>query len=97
MNTLVNSKSFDTFASDCYLYIHLGQVIKRALFNKIKGTPIMVVVRKQPTTSYARRIGDSHTYGGRTCFITILKNMTGKKNLQTFGASNHLSKKGGKK
>lgn len=29
----------------------------------------MVVVRKQSTTSYARRIGDSHTYGGRSSFI----------------------------
>lgn len=33
----------------------------------------MVVGTKEPTTSYARRIGDSHTYGGRSSFITFLK------------------------
>lgn len=28
----------------------------------------MVVRTKELTTSYARRIGDSHTYGGRSFF-----------------------------
>lgn len=42
----------------------------------------MVVGRKQPTTIYALRIGDSHTYEGRCCFITILNDMTVTKNLK---------------
>ncbi len=40
----------------------------------------MVVGTKEPTTNYAQRIGVSHTYGGRCCFITILKVMTDTKN-----------------
>jgi len=41
----------------------------------------MVVVWKLPTTIYALRIGDVHTYEGRCCFITILNDMNVTKNL----------------
>ena len=33
----------------------------------------MVAGTKEPATSYAQRIGDVHTYGGRCCFIAFLK------------------------
>jgi hypothetical protein len=94
---IVQLKNCCNFAFDYYSINFLGK--KSDIFlNKIEGTPTMVVRKEttvQPQTPSV--CCDSHTYGGRVLFITILFAMTMNKNLRTSETQvvNHLTRKGG--